>query len=195
MTLEGAKTREHIIRQAAELFNRLGYAGASMNDIMRATGLKKGGIYNHFESKEQLALEAFEYAYHLVTDYFTQSLQNRKNAVERLFLILELFKAYAEKPILAGGCPILNTAIEADDTNPPLKALVREAMSELHELIYRICEKGVERGQLAATIFLATLEGAVLLTHLNDDLRPMLHAVDHLTDYIHTRLAPHPTLS
>jgi hypothetical protein len=59
----------------------------------------------------------------------------------------------------------------------------------------------VERGQLVpttdpyhvATIFLATLEGAVLLTHLNDDLRPMLHAVDHLTDYIHSRLAPHPS--
>jgi AcrR family transcriptional regulator len=45
-------TKAHIIQQAAVVFNQQGYAGTSMSDIMRATGLKKGGIYNHFQSKE-----------------------------------------------------------------------------------------------------------------------------------------------
>ena len=58
----GEQTRENIIRQAAALFNQQGFAGASMSDIMLATGLQKGGIYRHFESKEALALEAFDYA-------------------------------------------------------------------------------------------------------------------------------------
>ena len=40
-------TKANIIRQAAELFNQKGYAGSLIADIMQATGLKKGGIYNH----------------------------------------------------------------------------------------------------------------------------------------------------
>ncbi|GIU89776.1 MAG: hypothetical protein KatS3mg010_0875 [Acidimicrobiia bacterium] len=44
------------------MFNRRGYVGASMRDLVDATGLEKGGIYNHFGSKEQLALEAYDHA-------------------------------------------------------------------------------------------------------------------------------------
>jgi AcrR family transcriptional regulator len=46
------ETKEKIIKQAAELFNQQGYLGSSVSDIMRATGLKKGGIYNYFQSKD-----------------------------------------------------------------------------------------------------------------------------------------------
>ena len=50
------------------MFNRQGYVGASLRDLIDATGLEKGGIYNHFGSKEQLALEAYDYAMTLVTE-------------------------------------------------------------------------------------------------------------------------------
>ena len=56
------QTKARIVRQAAELFNQKGYAGSSIADVMQATGLKKGGIYNHFKSKDELALAAFDYA-------------------------------------------------------------------------------------------------------------------------------------
>ena len=49
------------------MFNRQGYVGASLRDLIDATGLEKGGIYNHFGSKEQLALEAYDYAMSRVT--------------------------------------------------------------------------------------------------------------------------------
>ena len=45
---------------AAPIFNQHGYEGSSLNDLMEATGLKKGGIYRHFASKEELAAEAFD---------------------------------------------------------------------------------------------------------------------------------------
>ena len=54
---KGEQTREMIIRQSAAVFNQFGFFGTSISDIMRETGLEKGGIYNHFpEGKEQLAL-------------------------------------------------------------------------------------------------------------------------------------------
>src|ERR1700720_2588708 len=60
---KGEQTRQEIIRKAAPIFNQKGYDGAALSDLMRATGLQKGGIYRHFGSKEELAAEAFDYAW------------------------------------------------------------------------------------------------------------------------------------
>ena len=57
---KGEQTRQEIIRKAAPIFNQKGYDGAALSDLMRATGLEKGGIYRHFESKEELAGDAFD---------------------------------------------------------------------------------------------------------------------------------------
>ena len=57
---KGIETRRRIVELAAPVFNRQGYVGASMRDLISATGLEKGGIYNHFGSKEMLALERYE---------------------------------------------------------------------------------------------------------------------------------------
>ena len=48
---KGEMTRQRIIEESAPIFNQRGYAGCSMQDVMEATGLEKGGIYRHFESK------------------------------------------------------------------------------------------------------------------------------------------------
>ena len=53
---KGSATKQRIVEAAAPVFNQRGYWGASMADLMAATGLEKGGIYNHFGSKEALAL-------------------------------------------------------------------------------------------------------------------------------------------
>ena len=60
---KGEQTRQRLVAEAAGLFNRQGYEGSSMQDIMQATGLQKGGIYRHFGTKEELAQEAFDYAW------------------------------------------------------------------------------------------------------------------------------------
>src|SRR5260370_38097521 len=65
---KGEQTRREIIRKAAPIFNQRGYDGAALSDLMRATGLEKGGIYRHFESKQQLAAEAFDHAWTLTID-------------------------------------------------------------------------------------------------------------------------------
>src|SRR5580704_4083396 len=51
---KGEQTRQEIIRKAAPIFNQKGYSGTALSDLMRATGLGKGGIYRHFESKQEL---------------------------------------------------------------------------------------------------------------------------------------------
>ena len=61
------RTRKKIIEQSAELFNRKGYAGTSVKDIMKETGLSKGGLYSHFDKgKEEIAVAAFHHAVQVV---------------------------------------------------------------------------------------------------------------------------------
>src|SRR2546423_5010471 len=115
---KGEQTREMILAQAAQLFSRQGYFGSSLSDIMQETGLEKGGIYNHFGSKEQLALEAYDYAFSRVADGLMRSQDGATDAVDRLHRMVREFARYARKPAIAGGCPIMNTAIESDDTHP-----------------------------------------------------------------------------
>src|ERR1700753_912092 len=61
---KGEDTRREIVEKAAPLFNQKGFEGTSMSDLMRVTGLQKGGIYRHFSSKEELAGEAFDVVWH-----------------------------------------------------------------------------------------------------------------------------------
>jgi TetR/AcrR family transcriptional regulator, transcriptional repressor for nem operon len=185
-------TRQKIVHEAALLFNQQGFAGASMADIMRVTGLQKGGIYNHFGSKEALALEAFDYLIGQITQHYMDAIRSRRNAIERLLAMLEVYRRLGDHPLGKGGCPILNTAVESDDTHPALRQRARSAMESWHSLIQRLLRKGIERGEIstsadadaAATIIIATIEGALMMSKLYGDDRFLAQAIAHLQAYL-----------
>jgi len=89
---KGEQTRREIIRKAAPIFNQRGYDGAALSDLMRVTGLEKGGIYRHFSSKQQLAAEAFDYAWKLAIDARLEGTQDIANTVDRLKLFVRNFR-------------------------------------------------------------------------------------------------------
>lgn len=168
------QTKARIVRQAAELFNQKGYAGSSIADVMQATGLKKGGIYNHFKSKDELALAAFDYAVSLMSQEIWQAVKTKKNAIERLQALLSAYLIYIDEPPIAGGCPILNTAIEADDLDSPLRDRALSAIDSWRSLIVRIIQKGIKKQEVkssvepdtVATIIICTIEGAIMMSQL-----------------------------
>ncbi|MGK7935175.1 MAG: TetR/AcrR family transcriptional regulator [Xenococcaceae cyanobacterium] len=186
------ETRAKIIRQAAELFNQQGYSGASIADVMQATGLKKGGIYNHFKSKDELALEAFDYAHSLTRQKIWQAVKKKRNAKERLEAMMSCYLDFIDNPPIAGGCPLLNTAIESDDNHPALRDRTREAMDAWRSLISKIVQTGIKKGEinseiepdLVATILISTIEGAVMMSKLYQDPLHLERAVKHLHNYI-----------
>jgi len=191
---KGMQTRRRIVELAAPVFNRQGYVGASMRDLVDATGLEKGGIYNHFGSKEQLALEAYDYSLSRVSEGLVRSQDGATDAVDRLQRMIRAFAKFARKPAVAGGCPIMNTAIEADDGNPDLRDRARQSMTLWHRLIGRIVKDGIAAGSLAvatdpyvlAALLTASLEGALMLSRLYNDPAYTDRVVDHLVAYVET---------
>lgn len=192
----GERTRQQIIERAAPLFNRQGFAGASLSDIMAATGLQKGGIYRHFESKEELALRAFDHATAIMGERFAAALREQRTAPDRLRAIIEVFRGLVADAPIPGGCPVVNTAIEADDGNPALRTRARTAMDRLRAMVRRTVEEGVARGELHpgtdpdtfATVLISTMEGAVVMSRLYGDRVHVDRAAEHLERWIEERM-------
>ncbi|HYU39899.1 MAG TPA: TetR/AcrR family transcriptional regulator [Acidimicrobiia bacterium] len=188
---KGEVTRRLILERAAPVFNKRGYAGTSMSEVVEATGLEKGGIYNHFGSKDELAVEAFAYSISLMVDAFAVA-QEGKVGLDRLLGIIEAFGGWADDPLIAGGCPIMNTAIESDDTHPALAARARDAMDSWHRLIGSIVKEAKARGEIdpdvdpyqLATLVTSTLEGSLMLSKLFHDPMHEQRAVASLTSHV-----------
>ncbi len=186
---KGERTRRMIAGRSAEVFNTRGYFGTSMSDLVRETGLEKGGIYNHFGSKEQLASAAFDFSAELVLGRLEEALDGEGRVLERLVRAVEVHRTLAEDRPIQGGCPILNTAIEADDAQPALREKVQQAMDRWQALILRTVREGIANGELdpetspeaVATVVIATIEGAVMMSKLYGDTDHVHRAVNHLT--------------
>jgi TetR/AcrR family transcriptional regulator, transcriptional repressor for nem operon len=190
---KGEQTRQEIIRKAAPIFNQRGYDGAALSDLMRATGLEKGGIYRHFESKEQLAAEAFDYAWKLAIDARFEGTEDVPNAVDRLKLFVRNFRD-RRAGLVPGGCPLLNTAIDSDDAHPPLRRRARRALDYWIGRLQSIAEEGKRRGEVRsavdseklATLIVNTLEGGLMVSRLRRRDEALDLACRHLEEYLET---------
>jgi len=192
---KGEQTRQEIIRKAAPIFNQKGYDGAALSDLMRATGLEKGGIYRHFESKDELAGEAFNHAWKVAMDARFGGTEEIPNTVDRLKQIVRNYRD-RRTGLVPGGCPLLNTAIDSDDGNPQLRAKARQALRSLLDRLQSIADEGQRRGEVRAdvdseklaTLIVSTLEGSIMVGRLQKNDAPRDLAVRHLEEYLETKV-------
>lgn len=187
---KGDETRGRIIEQAAALFNQRGYDGASMAELMEATGLEKGGIYRHFGSKEEIAAEAFDYAWQTVFESRMNGLDLLPNSVDRLKRFISNFVGV--KPALPGGCPLLNTAVDADDGNPVLRERVKKALAQVSDQLTKIAKEGIKEGHIRkgvdpqelSTLIISSLQGALMISRLVRSREALKTVQAYLDDHL-----------
>ena len=179
---KSARTRRFIIEKAAPLFNSKGYAGTSMQDIIEVTGLTKGSIYGNFSGKDQLSIAVFQFNCRFLLDQVKPITLSEQGSKYKLLAIIELYRNYIFRPELRGGCPILNTAVEADDTDDKLREAVLEALDYLRRSLIYILKEGIDRGEInsavdpdyTSTVILALIEGGIFQTKLYNKSRFLL---------------------
>lgn len=189
-TSKAERTKEYIIEKAAPLFNKKGYAGTSMNDIMEATGLAKGGLYGNFKNKDEIAAAAFSYSYQRLKEDLGSRVGPKKTATEKLHAILQYYRNYTINPPIEGGCPLMNTGLDADDSYPFLKKKAKEALLEMLHTLQRIIKKGVDNGEFRpnldvrreAEIFYAQIEGAIMMAKVSDEVSLLNRMLDNLRE-------------
>ena len=190
---KGEETRQKIIAAAAPLFNKQGYAGCVIKDIMAATGLEKGGIYRHFESKEEIAAEAFDYAWMVSSAVRQQGLEDIPNQVDRLKQHIARFVMRSSIP---GGCPLLNTGVDSDNGNPILRDRVRNALKGWQKMLRSILAEGIEAGTVrkgvdpekVSRIIISGLEGGMLVSRIEKNDEALRNAMDYLDSYLETNV-------
>jgi TetR/AcrR family transcriptional repressor of nem operon len=191
---KGEHTRLDIIRKAAPIFNQKGYDGAALSDLMRATGLEKGGIYRHFDSKQELAAEAFDHAWKLAIDVRFDGTQEIPNTVDRLKQIVRNFRD--RTGVVPGGCPLLNTAVDCDDGNPQLRAKARQALDSWLHRLEAIVDEGKQRGEIRsavdsaelAMLIVSTLEGSGMIRRLQKKDAALDLACHHLEEHLESKV-------
>lgn len=162
---------------------------------MQAAGLEKGGIYRHFDSQQELAAEAFEHARKVAIDTRFEGTDNVPNAVDRLKEFLRNFRE-RRAGLVAGGCPLLDTAIDSDDGNPRLRGKARQALDSWLDRLQSIVEDGPRKAEIRAdmrpaqlaTLIIGTLEGSLMLRRLQRKEEPLNLACHHLEEYIETKM-------
>ena len=195
---KGGKTRQRIVAEAATLFNQRGFDGGSMADLMEATGLEKGGIYRHFSTKQELAAEAFDYAWQAATSVGMHGLDSIPNSVDKLKRFISNF--IDRRPSVPGGCPLLNTAIDADNGNPILRERARKALHQWQDLLSEIVRAGVKRKEIRngvdpkklVTLLVGSLEGALMVSRLERDREALLETQSHLERYLDSEVRLRP---
>jgi len=189
------RTRQFIIETTAGVFNIKGYAGTSITDLTEATGLTKGSIYGNFNNKEEVALAAFDYNLSLVLNVVQDRMSQAKTCHERVMVYAKAYQSYNQKSFPVGGCPILNTAIEADDTNSLLKDRAQKAILTWKRTIIDIIKTGMNSGEFSATAepestalaMIALIEGGTMIAKVTNNpasMNKILKTVEKLVNQL-----------
>ena len=185
--MKATDTRKHILEKAAPLFNKKGFRGTSLSDLEQVTGLTKGALYAHFRDKETLGAEAFAYAAGLVRSRFDDALRKKTTYKGKLIALLDSFSRYVLDPPLAGGCPLLNTAVEAADDRIDLRPVVGAEITGVVHAIETLLKKGVKAGEFhkgfnareLAYVFFCMVEGAIMFSRVERSRDPMNIVIKH----------------
>lgn len=170
---KGAQTRQFIIEKAAPVFNTKGIEATAMSDIMEATKLSKGSLYLHFKDKEALTHAVVEHNLALLKEKVNAAVGKFDSARDRLFAFIDVLTDVLYAPV-AGGCPMINFGMEADDTNPAVNKQVQQAMEQTQKRIADMIKQGIQNGEFKAdwnykefaTIMFATIEGGVIISRV-----------------------------
>lgn len=185
---KGEDTKERIVDSAARVFNVKGYAATSMADLLEAADIEKGGLYNHFASKEAVALAAFDHAITVLR----QREGVGTTGLDRVRSLVDSFERNAEDPPFPGGCYVLNTATDSDHGNRELRHRARAVVASWRAQVL----EGVGEARAAdslvvdvdgdelATVVVATLEGAVMQASILKDHAHVHRAVAFLRRHL-----------
>jgi len=170
-------TKQLIVEKAISLFNTQGYRATSLSDITKAAGITKGAIYGNFKNKDEVAEASFEYAIEVVMQEMKERISAAPTAPLKLKAIVNYHEEYIKSPPFSGGCPIINTSVEADDNYPQLRSKAIRSVGIMKTSITKILARGIREGQIDASVnaeaigmmIYTSIQGAIVLSKVEGD--------------------------
>jgi TetR/AcrR family transcriptional regulator, transcriptional repressor for nem operon len=171
--------REKVVLAGLEQFHRLGFNGCSVEDITSFAGVPKGSFYNHFESKEDLALHAME-RYREAGLHKSLGEQNRSpvKRLEEYFSFLS--KAFIDSDN-SKGCLFGNLANEMADHSPAIRERLKSIFVDWTQVIASVIRDGQVAGEITSSqkprqlagFLLSAWEGTLVRARCTKDSSPL----------------------
>lgn len=179
--------KNKLVESAEEVFRRQGFNGASVQDITKAAGVPKGSFYNHFESKQALAVEIV-HRYARGTDY--SALHGDGPALRRL---RDHFLTQIERTRGTGvefGCLLGTFASESTTAGDQVRTTVREILDDWTDAVAATITEGQTAGEITsaraartlAAFLIDAIEGAALRAKTTGDQSAVAETLDIALD-------------
>jgi TetR/AcrR family transcriptional regulator, transcriptional repressor for nem operon len=178
------RTRQFIIEKSAPVFNKKGLSGTTMDDVMAATGMARGGIYGRFENRDELAVASVEYLLERLGNRMTEVMAKERTAAKKLYAYMN-DQLDPLNSFIPGGCPVLNFSVEVDDTDPVMKEKLKKVVERGQNRIISTIKQGVADGELSPDInaedfalqMYASLEGGMMMSRVSGNCKYMVGLV------------------
>jgi AcrR family transcriptional regulator len=180
----GGEVRNRMVEGAMALLARYGLAGTSFSEVVAATGAPRGSLYHHFPGgKDQLVAAAVERAGTILVQALERCAGAPADAVVEHFLTI--WRTVLMRSQCEAGCAVLAVTVATD--SPELLShatgVFRSWRNRLSELLH---EGGLtsEQATRAATMLIASIEGAVVLSRADQNIETFDIVAGQLRDHV-----------
>jgi AcrR family transcriptional regulator len=166
---DGERSRERILRAAADLATVEGLDGLSIGRLAEHVGMSKSGLYAHFRSKEELQLATVEKASAVLAVEILAPGQETPAGAPRLVAYCDLFLSHVERRVFPGGCFFASSSSELGSRPGPVRDRIATAYRDWIALL---------EGEIRTAQDLGELDGDVDAAQLAFELNGMLIAAN-----------------
>jgi TetR/AcrR family transcriptional regulator, transcriptional repressor for nem operon len=191
MSRRTGPARERILEATTTLLLDRGYGATSVDEICRAAGVTKGGLFYHFDSKETLVSAAVDRFFAaLVAAGEAARPDTGPRAFDALDAYLESLPALIEGPLLTRGCLLGAMSVQTTESHPVVWASAQRALGEWRAGLVSLigataAERDVEVDSTGlADGLLAAVEGGLLLDRAGVSTGAAVSAVNHFRRYL-----------
>lgn len=188
--------REKIIQESLKLFSLKGFLNTSIHDILEAAGTSKGGLYNHFMSKEDLFFAVLQAAQEIWRQRTLGGLDRIDKSLERIKKLLRNYIDLYLKDTEAfpGGCVFVTLSVELDDQRPRLSAAITKGFTGFKQMVNRWLDEAKASGEIRKDVdtkavtemIFAGMLGTSVIYGMEKSPDVLDKAIDTLITYIDT---------
>jgi TetR/AcrR family transcriptional regulator, transcriptional repressor for nem operon len=182
-----------VVEAAQNRFWSFGYAATGLDDLVKATGLSKGSIYNTFGNKHALYLRTFErYCDDVVTQFAAYLDGPDETAAERLRALFEGIAAASTSTTVPRGCFLAKATAELAALDDEVQTVARRTFELLENHLVRSVTAAQRAGSIDASRdprktgrhLLATLRGLDALASAGTERDVLMDVISSLTELV-----------
>jgi len=165
MVAKGVQTRRNIVEKSLQLFTVKGYFNTSVNDILDATGLTKGGLYGHFKSKEDIWYAVYDEAVAIWRKVVLKNVRHIKDPLECIEKTIENdMREYLGGEVFDGGCFFFNMLVELSGQSSSMNRHILRGFVRFSRMLRLWLEEAEAKGMLKEGIDLKEVANFIIIS-------------------------------